>query len=63
MGFNTHLSERHLMKLRVDYRLAEHDQFEGLDELLTRDVLGQETKRRLTPMRTLRPLQCETRQG
>ena len=32
------------MKLRVDYRLAERDQFQGLDELLTRDVLGQEAK-------------------
>ena len=30
------------MKLRVDYRLAEHDQFEGLDELLAGDVLAQE---------------------
>jgi hypothetical protein len=30
------------MKLRVDYRLAERDQFEGLDELLTGDVLAEE---------------------
>ena len=34
MGLNSLLSEGHLMKLRVDYRLAERDQFEGLDELL-----------------------------
>jgi hypothetical protein len=32
------------MKLRVDYRLAERDQFQGLDELLTRDVQGHEAK-------------------
>jgi hypothetical protein len=28
----------------VDYRLAEPDQFEGLDELLTWDILAQEAK-------------------
>ena len=43
-GLNSHLSEGRWMKLRVEYRLAERDQFQGLDELLTRDVLAQEAK-------------------
>ena len=44
MGLKSHLSEGHLMRLRADYHLAEHDQFQALDELLTGDVLAQEAK-------------------